>query len=90
MQEDGIGGRHRINIHVGKEAEHNMIRGHRREVVRNSMKDLMPITHSCWQLTPLTSNNVTGNNVTARSLSHDGCPSAFKKDSHARCTDLFP
>lgn len=23
----GIRGRHRMNIHVGKEAEHNMIRG---------------------------------------------------------------
>lgn len=27
MQKDGVGGRHRMNIPVGKEAENNIIRG---------------------------------------------------------------
>lgn len=36
MQEDGVGGRHRMNIHAGKEAENNK----RKEVIRNSVKDL--------------------------------------------------
>lgn len=61
MQDDGIGGRYREKSPVGKEAWScaRYGRGHRTEVVRNNVGDLMSITHGCQQLTPLSSNNVT-------------------------------
>lgn len=48
MQEDGVEGRHGEKSHVGKEAWSCAYygRGHRTEVVRNSVEDLS-ITHSC-------------------------------------------